>query len=53
MRKTTFLVRWWAKALRLQTPKHRKPAEKFVDFLVSEQGQGFFEKHNYRTTPPQ
>ena len=37
----------------LKFTKHRKLAEKFVDFLVSEQGQGIFEKHNYRTTPPQ
>jgi len=36
----------------LKFTKHRKLAEKFVDFLVSEQGQGIFEKHNYRTTPP-
>ncbi len=37
----------------LKFTKHRKLAEKFVDFLVSKQGQGIFEKHNYRTTPPQ
>jgi molybdate transport system substrate-binding protein len=36
----------------LKFTKHRKLAEKFVDFLVSEQGQGIFEKHNYSTTPP-
>jgi len=37
----------------LKFTKHRKLAEQFVDFLVSAQGQGIFEKHNYRTTPPQ
>ena len=37
----------------LKFTENRKLAEKFVDFLVSEQGQGIFEKHNYRTTPPQ
>jgi len=37
----------------LKFTEHRKLAEKFVDFLVSEQSQDIFEKHNYRTTPPQ
>lgn len=37
----------------LKFTENRKLAEKFVDFLVSKQGQGIFEKHNYRTTPPQ
>lgn len=36
----------------LKFTEHRKLAEKFVDFLVSEQGRDIFEKHNYRTTPP-
>jgi molybdate transport system substrate-binding protein len=37
----------------LKFTEHKKLAEKFVDFLVSEQSQDIFEKHNYRTTPPQ
>ena len=37
----------------LKFTERRKLAEKFVDFLVSEQGRDIFEKHNYRTTPPQ
>jgi molybdate transport system substrate-binding protein len=37
----------------LKFTEHRKLAEKFVDFLVSEQSRDIFEKHNYRTTPPQ
>ncbi len=36
----------------LKFTEHRKLAEKFVDFLVSEQSRDIFEKHNYRTTPP-
>ena len=35
----------------LKFTEHAKTAEKFVDFLVSEQGRGIFEKYNYRTTP--
>ncbi len=37
----------------LKFTEHRKLAEKFVDFLVSEQSRDIFEKHNYRTAPPQ
>jgi len=37
----------------LKFTEHRKLAEKFVDFLVSEQSRVIFEKHNYRTTLPQ
>jgi molybdate transport system substrate-binding protein len=37
----------------LRFTKRRKLAEKFVDFLVSEQGRDIFEKHNYRTEPPE
>jgi molybdate transport system substrate-binding protein len=37
----------------LKFTKHRELAEKFVDFLVSEQSRDIFEKHNYRTTPVQ
>ncbi|MHC4173954.1 MAG: substrate-binding domain-containing protein, partial [Planctomycetota bacterium] len=37
----------------LKFTEHRKLAEKFVDFLVSEQSRDIFEKHNYRTTLPQ
>ncbi len=36
----------------LRFTKHRELVEKFVDFLVSEQGRDIFEKHNYQTTPP-
>lgn len=28
-------------------------AEKFVDFVTSEQGQGIFKKYNYSTEPPE
>ena len=37
----------------LKFTKNRELAEKFVDFIVSEQGQGVFKKHNYRTEPPE
>jgi len=37
----------------LKFTEHKELAEKFMDFLVSEQGRDIFEKHNYRTTPPQ
>jgi len=32
--------------------KHRELAEKFVDFVASEQGRGIFRKHNYNVDPP-
>ncbi|MHC4571969.1 MAG: substrate-binding domain-containing protein, partial [Planctomycetota bacterium] len=37
----------------LKFTKNRELAEKFVDFIVSERGQGVFKKHNYRTEPPE
>jgi len=36
----------------LKFTKHKQSAEKFVDFVSSEEGQGIFEKHNYSTQPP-
>jgi len=33
--------------------KNRSLAEKFVEFAASAQGQNIFEKHNYRTEPPE
>ena len=32
--------------------KNRLPAEKFVEFAASEQGQAIFKKHNYQTKAP-
>ncbi len=37
----------------LKFTKHREQAEKFVEFLVSEQSRDIFKKHNYRTEPPE
>lgn len=37
----------------LKFTKHRELAEKFVEFVVSEQGQAVFKKHNYSTEPPE
>ena len=37
----------------LKFTKHRELAEKFVDFISSEQGQEVFNKHNYSTKPPE
>jgi molybdate transport system substrate-binding protein len=37
----------------LKFTKNREFAEKFVDFIVSERGQGVFKKHNYSTKPPE
>jgi molybdate transport system substrate-binding protein len=37
----------------LKFTKHKELAERFVDFVTSETGRGIFEKHSYRTTPPQ
>jgi len=36
----------------LKFTKHRELAEKFVDFVASEQGRGIFRKHNYSIDPP-
>jgi molybdate transport system substrate-binding protein len=33
--------------------KHREEAERFVDFLTSTRGQSVFDKHSYRTEPPE
>jgi len=37
----------------LKFTKHRELAEKFVDFISSEQGQQVFKKHNYSTEAPE
>ncbi|MHC4110820.1 MAG: molybdate ABC transporter substrate-binding protein [Planctomycetota bacterium] len=37
----------------LKFTKHRELAEKFVDFISSEQGQNIFKKHNYSTKAPE
>ncbi len=37
----------------LKFTKHKELAEKFVDFVTSEAGQGIFKKHNYSTEPPE
>lgn len=37
----------------LNFTKHRELAEKFVDFISSEQGQQVFKKHNYSTEAPE
>ena len=37
----------------LKFTKHRKLAEKFVDFVTSKRGQEIFKKHNYRTESPE
>jgi molybdate transport system substrate-binding protein len=36
----------------LKFTKNRELAEKFVDFMCSEQGRAVFRKHNYRVEPP-
>jgi molybdate transport system substrate-binding protein len=36
----------------LRFTKDKQSAEKFVDFVSSEEGQGIFKKHNYSTQPP-
>jgi len=36
----------------LRFTKDRQTAEKFAEFLSSEQGRAIFEKHNYSTNPP-
>lgn len=37
----------------LKFTKHKELAEKFVDFISSEQGQQIFKKHNYSTESPE
>jgi molybdate transport system substrate-binding protein len=37
----------------LKFTKHKELAEKFVAFLTSERGREIFEKHKYRTEPPE
>lgn len=37
----------------LKFTRNRDLAEKFVDFITSERGQGIFEKHNYSTKLPE
>jgi len=37
----------------LKFTKHKELAQRFVDFVTSEQGQGIFKKHNYSTEPPE
>ena len=37
----------------LSFTENRSLAEKFVEFAVSQAGQGIFAEHNYRTEPPQ
>ncbi len=36
----------------LKFTKHRELAEKFVEFVASEQGRDIFRKHNYTVDPP-
>lgn len=37
----------------LKFTRNRELAEKFVDFITSEQGQEVFKKHNYSTEAPE
>lgn len=32
--------------------KHREAAQKYIDFLISEEGKAIFSKHGYSVTPP-